>query len=111
MADGNQLDGLSKLTVLREPLQLPGRDRKIRTVEYGGPDCGVDTRLYVDGAMLDRLTAVSRASATGRAVVHGAGVRVDLYETSTGHRYEVWKLVGSHVVAEESPLSGGLRIG
>ena len=104
-------DGMSKMVVHRNPIQRPGVDRLIRSVEYGGPGCGTDTRMHIDRATLQQFADVARQSVTGRAVLHGAGVRVDLYETETGHRYETWVIVGSHIEPEPNPIPGSFTVG
>ena len=93
-----------KLSVERQPLQLPDRDRLVRRVSYGGPTSNADARLFVDVATVRQMLSVAESSLTNRAVIHGAGVVVDLYEAASGHRYECWRLVGSHMEPEPAPF-------
>ena len=93
-----------RLAVNSSPLQHPNRDRLVRRVEYGGPSSNADARLFIDTATLRQLLAVAESSLTGRAVLHHAGVVVDLYESPNGHAYECWRLVASHVAPEPAPF-------
>ena len=85
------------------PLQLPGRDRVVRTVTTAGPDEPGDRSLYLDSRTLAMLLDIARSSATGRVRVPRCGVRVDLYEQPDGHRYEVWRFIGGAPEPEPMP--------
>ena len=89
-----------RLTVDRSPLQHPDRDRLVRRVTYGGPDHPLDARIILSQQELESLLNVAKDSMTRRAVLHHAGVSVALFETTQGHRYEVWSLIGSTLSAE-----------
>lgn len=89
-----------------QPLQLPGRDRVVAESVLGGPDSSADSRLILSRADLESLLDVARASLTGRVVLNRPGVRVRLFESPSGHRYEVWSLVCSEVKAEQNPIIG-----
>jgi hypothetical protein len=51
--------------------------------------------MYLDRRTLEHLLDVANASVVGRAVLHGVGVRVRVYEGGDGHRYSVWSLVSN----------------
>jgi len=97
------------------PLQRPGRDRVVRESVLGGPEAAVDARLILSRADLATLTAIAESSITGRVVLNRPGVRVRLFESPAGHRYEVWSLVASEAVPEQTAILSGeatrLRLG
>ena len=86
-----------------QPLQIPGRDKLVRTAEVMGPDEPGDRRVYLSVALLEQCLERARASGVQRCVLHGAGVRVKLFEKPNGDRYEVWELTGIGPVTEPIP--------
>lgn len=104
--DGGILDPHNVMEVNRSPMQRPGMDKLLRTAVVGGPNQGGDRRCYLSTRLLSQLLEVSRSSIMQRVVVDGAGVRVDLYVDPSGHKYEVWTLVGAKPRPE--PLPAGL---
>jgi hypothetical protein len=71
----------------------------------GGPLAAQDVRMFLDRRTLEHLLNVANASAVGRAVLHGVGVRVRVYQGGDGHRYSVWSLISNPPQAEQSPLA------
>lgn len=76
-------------------LSRPHQDPTIRAWRLleGSPAPG-DSRLYLDRAALEYLLDNARASLTGRTVLHGVTVDVELRETPNGDRYQVLKFSG-----------------
>jgi hypothetical protein len=101
--DRGVLDPRDVLTVNRRPVQIPGRDRCIRTSTVGGPEKGGDRRFYLSRELLADLLERARSSPVGRVQVDRAGVRVDLYERPDGHTYEVWTIIGADPRPEPMP--------
>ena len=79
-------------------------DRLVGETVVGGPLSGQDVRMFLDRETITNLLAVANDSIVGRAVLHGVGVRVRVYEGGDGNRYAVWSLVSNPPVAEQSPI-------
>ena len=75
----------------------------------GGPLAAQDVRMYLDRATLEHLLAVASASVVGRAVLHGVGVRVRVWQGGDGNRYQTWQLVSHPPKAERSPFGPATR--
>lgn len=75
----------------------------------GGPLAAQDVRMYLDRQTLEHLLDVASASVVGRAVLHGVGVRVRVYEGGDGHRYSVWSLVSNPPQAERAAFGPTTR--
>ena len=103
--DLNPLDPRNVLTVNASPLQRGAGDVLVRSAVVGGPDVAGDRRVYLSSGLLAGLLDHARTSTMGRVRVDRAGVRVDLYRTSTGHEYEVWTLVGADPHPEPLPAA------
>ena len=103
MTDTNPLDPCNVLKVNARPLQLPGRDKLLRTSVVGGPETGGDRRMFLSVKLLTELLECARESPVMRAQVNYTGVRVDLYQRPDGHQYEVWTLIGSAPKPERMP--------
>lgn len=106
--DADRLVGLPtnlRLEVNDRPLQFPGRARHVRRALTGGPDQPGDRRILLSVDVLERCLAAARASPLRRAVIGRAGVQVDLYEQTNGHRFEVWSVIGIAPVPEQIPAA------
>lgn len=60
-------------------------------------------RWLIEGAPLRAARLAAEASITGRAMLHGVGIQVDVYQSSDGNAppYEVWTLLAAgHPTAE-----------
>lgn len=102
------LDPRRALQVNANPVQRPG-DRLLRTACAGGPEHDGDRRLYLSAKVLRDLLHMAEASPLQRVQVQRCGVRVDLYQTPSGHTYEVWTFIGADPKPEALPavLRGG----
>jgi hypothetical protein len=88
----------------------PGlQDRLVGESVVGGPLAAQDVRMYLDRRTLEHLLDVANASVVGRAVLHGVGVRVRVYEGGDGHRYSVWSLVSNPPQAERAAFGPAER--
>jgi len=94
------------IEVNRTPIQNPLSDRLIRKVFYGDKTQRTDCRLILSVAELEKLLDIAKSSTTNRAVLHHVGLNVGLYQSASGHNYEVWTLSGSHVLPEKAPFEG-----
>lgn len=101
---GDLKDRITRST--SRPLQLPGRDRCVAESVLGGPTASVDARLILSRSDLESLLDIARSSLTGRVVLNRPGLRVRLFESPSGHRYEVWTFVAAEAVAEQNPIIG-----
>ncbi len=86
------------------PLQTAGGPELLAREQYGGPESGFDTRMYLDAAQLERLLDVARASPTRRVKLDLVGVTARLYRGRDGHVYSVWSIVHLPPRAEPAPL-------
>lgn len=85
------------------PLQRPSADRLLRRTTYGGgPGTGLDVRMYLDRQTLRLLLSAAEGSLSGRVELLEVGLRVDVYESPAGHRYEVWSFVSRPPTAEKT---------
>jgi hypothetical protein len=75
----------------------------------GGPLAAQDVRMFLDRRTLEHLLDVASASTVGRAVLHGVGVRVRVYQGGDGHRYSVWSLVSHPPQAERAAFGPAER--
>lgn len=75
------------------PLQRPGGDEVLRKERITNP--GVDRRFYLDRAMLRKLLSMAESSTTGRVVMHGAELTIELLKAKDGHVYESWTVSGA----------------
>jgi hypothetical protein len=75
------------------PLQRPGSDEVLRKDKITNP--GVDRRLFLDRAMLRKLLDMAESSITGRVVLHGAELTVELLKGKDGNVYESWTISGA----------------
>jgi hypothetical protein len=91
------------LSVNDTPLQIAGEDRVIREYTLGGPDCGRDVRMLIDRKVLEHLLDVAKSSNTNRVCLHGAGIRMKVRRSASGHMYETLHLVSMMPVAEQLP--------
>lgn len=101
--DFGVLHPTNAIKVNESPLQLPGRDERLRTAVIAGPDAPGDRRVYLSCKLLEHLLDVARSSANQRVQIDSAGVRVDLYRDHGGHQYEVWTLIGREPRPEPMP--------
>jgi hypothetical protein len=108
MPERHPLETVAPLSrVENNPLQLPGRDSRIRSVTAGGPETRRDCRMYIDRKSLQLLLDVANRAPSGRAMLGQVGVRVDVYETPGGHRYETWTLISEEPRPELESWIGG----
>ncbi len=57
----------------------------------GGPLAAQDVRMFLDRRTLEHLLDVANASTVGRAVLHGVGVRVRVYQGGDGRTdADIW---------------------
>ena len=75
------------------PLQRPGGDEVLRKERITNP--GVDRRFYLDRMMLRKLLDMAESSVTGRVVMHGAELTIELLKSTDGHVYESWTVSGA----------------
>jgi len=90
----NPLDPKYQLKINHNPLQRPQQDELLRETVFGGPEAGRDVRLYLDAKTLEHLLGVARSAACQTAFVGRAGICIQVYKSSNGHCYEVWRIVG-----------------
>jgi hypothetical protein len=93
-------DPLRTLQVNNTPLQIDGQDETLREFTLGGPDCGRDVRLFLDRKVLEHLLEVSKSSNTGRVVLYGAGIKMKVRRSKSGHLYETMHLTSRYPVPE-----------
>lgn len=86
------------------PLQMPGRDRIVREFILGGPEAAVDARMFLTKAELTHMLEVANSSMTGRVILNRPGVKVRLFETEAGHRYEAWTIVAAEAKPERHAM-------
>jgi hypothetical protein len=84
----------NRLTINRNPIQRPGVDPCLRQTVFGGPDASRDVRLYLDTASLKHMLEISSKSSLDMAVINMAGLEISVYQSGSGHTYEVWKIIG-----------------
>jgi len=101
------------LKVNDTPLQISGEDAVLREFTLGGPDCGRDVRMLIDRKVLEHLLDVAKSSNCNRVVLHGAGIKMKVRRSASGHMYETLHLTSRFPVAEQLPTelsidSGGL---
>lgn len=77
-------------------------------VVFGGPSVEptADRRMYFDVKTLEELLEVARASVTGRAVVHHAGIRLRRVQDGA-HALDALYIVGDRPAAERFDLFKG----
>lgn len=90
------------------PVQRAGTPTRLRRIEYGGPVCGFDVRMYLDRHALLALLAAAEASVAGRAVVDGPALLIERRTGGDRNVYEVWTLLsGRPARPEPGPFSPG----
>lgn len=104
------------IKVENKPLQLPGRDVRIKTAVIGGPRVGRDTRMMLSVEELEKLLDVAKNSSVQRVLIKQVGLSIDVYAAKSGHKYEVWRLVGATMEPErpaifDEVLKGGHSAG
>ncbi len=99
----DMLDPHNVMQINASPLQMPGRDKLLRTSTLCGPELAGDRRLYLSVQMLAELLEVARSSPMSRVRVNRVGVRVDLHVDNSGHEYENWTLIGANPRPERMP--------
>lgn len=73
--------------------------RLLSEVLVGGPESRRDYRVYIESVVLARFAEACQASVNGLAVLHGAGVRVRVFqEEQRSHKFAVLSFV--HLPAE-----------
>lgn len=96
------------VNVSTSPVQRAGMPTRLRRVEYGGPVCGLDVRLYMDRHLLRELLRCAESSVAGRAVVDGPALLVETRVGGDRKPYEVWTLLsGRPARPEPGPFSPG----
>jgi hypothetical protein len=85
------------------PLQISGEDEVLREFTLGGPDCGRDVRMLIDRKVLEHLLDVSKSSNCNRVVLHGAGIKMKVRRSASGHMYETLHLTSRMPVPEQLP--------
>lgn len=101
------IEGLAPIvSVQASPVQSAGLDRKVSSATYGGPATRRDCRLLLDVKALGAMLDVACESRVQRVVLNQCGIRVDVYETPGGHRYEVWHFVAADMKPERFDLLG-----
>tara|TARA_E500000331_G_scaffold161471_1_gene156495 strand:+ start:623 stop:982 length:360 start_codon:yes stop_codon:yes gene_type:complete len=85
------------------PLQIAGEDQVVREYTLGGPKCGRDVRMLIDRKVLEHLLDVAKSSNCNRVVLHGAGIKMKVRRSSSGHVYETLHLVSHLPVPEQLP--------
>lgn len=93
-------DPMRSLQVNDTPLQIDGEDETLREYTLGGPDCGRDVRLFLDRKVLEHLLDVAKSSNTGRVVLYGAGIKMKVRRSKSGHMYESLHLTSRYPVPE-----------
>ena len=93
-------DPMRSLQVNNTPLQIDGEDETLREYTLGGPDCGRDVRLFLERKVLEHLLDVSKSSGTGRVVLYGAGIKMKVRRSPSGHLYETLHLTSRFPVPE-----------
>lgn len=65
-------------------------------------------RWLIEAAPLRAVRLAAEASLTGRAIMHGVGVQVDVYQTAEGNAppYEVWTLLANGAPTAERESTG-----
>lgn len=98
MSAEKPLDGISRLEVVRSPVQRPNEDRLLR--ESRVKQHGVPTRLVVDQGALEAMLDRAKHSMSGRCVLHGCELIVRLYVNDLGHEYEQWSFEAAELKPE-----------
>ena len=80
-------------------------DEVLREFTLGGPDCGRDVRMLIDRKVLEHLLDVAKSSNCNRVVLHGAGIKMKVRRSATGHMYETLHLTSRFPVPEQLPTS------
>lgn len=100
-----------ELMINTTPLQLAGQDEILREYTFGGPQCGRDTRFYLDVDTLGMLLDIARCSNTKRVILPMAGIKVRVRRSRDGHMYESLHITSgqpfAEVVSENISLSVG----
>ena len=91
------------LQVNDTPIQISGEDETLREYTLGGPDCGRDVRMLIDRKVLEHLLDVAKSSNCNRVVLHGAGIKMKVRRSTTGHVYETLHLTSRFPVPEQLP--------
>lgn len=76
-------------------LHKPGQDVTLRRYRIGGGDDRTDRRIIFDRAGMDLLHRLAEGSLTGRVVLDGASLTIEVRQASDGHVYEVWTFAGA----------------
>tara|TARA_R110002020_G_C15876121_1_gene738625 strand:+ start:85 stop:447 length:363 start_codon:yes stop_codon:yes gene_type:complete len=93
-------DPMRGLQVNDTPIQIAGEDETLREFTLGGPDCGRDVRFFLDRKVLEHLLEVAKSSNTGRVVLYGAGIKMKVRRSKSGHMYETLHLTSRYPVPE-----------
>ena len=67
-------------------------------------DAAVDARMFLTKAELTHMLEVANSSMTGRVILNRPGVKVRLFETEAGHRYEAWTIVAAEAKPERHAM-------
>lgn len=94
---------IRSLKVNDTPLQIAGEDHVLREYTLGGPHCGRDVRMLIDRKVIEHLLDVAKSSNTNRVCLHGAGIKMKVRRSASGHVYETLHLVSHLPVAEQLP--------
>ena len=93
-------DPMRALQVNDTPIQIAGEDETLREYTLGGPDCERDVRLFLDRKVLEHLLDVAKSASTGRVVLYGAGIKMKVRRSKSGHMYETLHLTSRYPVPE-----------
>lgn len=94
---------LEELIIKRNPLQFANQDPILREYVLGGPDSLRDVRLILDAEVLDYLLQIAKRSKTNRCILHGAGIKLKVRRSQSGHIYETLHLDGRKPTPEVPP--------
>ena len=108
MSESRDFNELGWHLVQKPGLQLPDRPTVVSDVQYGGDGDPTDRRMVLGVQQLELLLEHARASLTGRVVLHGVGIRVQvLQDRHSAHRFEWCTLLASKLEPEMTGLIGG----
>ena len=60
--------------------------------------------VFLTKAELTHMLEVANSSMTGRVILNRPGVKVRLFETEAGHRYEAWTIVAAEAKPERHAM-------
>ena len=111
----DEIDAVSKAVEIDNlPLQRPDRDELVQSVRVAGPLSGLDTRMYLDVAILEAFLDVAHASPVGRVQLGLIGLEVETYRKrkrdGSYHQYQVWKLTAGQLRPEVPAILQALNL-